>query len=78
MHIGKTLNMVICTDCKVDTWKEKLISNDGQDRLDDEIICEETMKTVQEKKYLGDITSEDMKNITNIRSKTKKGCWYRQ
>ena len=72
MHIGKTLNKDICTDCKVDAWKDKLIVQDGQDKLEDEFIGEETMKTVQEKKYLGDIIAEDMKNTTNIRSKTNK------
>ena len=48
--MGKTLNKDNCTDCKVDTCKEKLIFNDSQDRHEDEFIGEEIMKTVQEKK----------------------------
>ena len=35
MHIGKTLNKDICTDCKVDAWKDKLIVQDGHDKLED-------------------------------------------
>ena len=72
MHIGKSHNQDICSPCKVDAWTDKIVRHNGKDTLEDEYLGEEAMKTVQEKKYLGDIISQDMKNLKNIREKTNR------
>ena len=64
MHIGKTQNIDICTDCEVDSWKENI--------TEDVYIGKETMKNIDEKKYLGDIISNEMNNYSNIKEKTNK------
>ena len=73
MHIGKTHNMNICLNCKVSAWKETVLSShDGKHEIKDQYIGEEVMKRVQEKKYLGDIISNDMKNTKNIKAKANR------
>ena len=63
MHIGKKHNTDICSDTKVDAWKDQLIEGeDGQWTLEDEYLGEVKMKNFHGKKYLGDIISDDMKN----------------
>ena len=63
MHIGKKNNENICTTCKVGAWKDVLIKHqERHDYLQDVYIGEHVMKNVEEKKYLGDIISQDMKN----------------
>ena len=73
MHIGKTHNEDICTEGKVAAWKDKVVKNkDGIETLIDIYEGEETMKQVHEKKYLGDILSDDMKNQKNLKDKTNR------
>jgi hypothetical protein len=67
MHIGKSHNPDICTPCEVDAWDEVVKSQDGNNHVEDKYLGEEAMKNVHEKKYLGDIISSDMKNISNLR-----------
>ena len=63
MHIGKNENLGICAECKVDVWKDDIVKHMGEhDQLQDKYVGEEVMKIVHEKKYLGDIFSDDMKN----------------
>ena len=73
MHIGKRQNSNICSNCKVSAWTERVLtSHEGKHQLQDQYIGEEVMKQVQEKKYLGDIISHDMKNTLNLKAKTNR------
>ena len=73
MHIGKNENYGRCADCKVNVWKETIIKHKGEhDELKEEYVAEELMKLVHEKRYLGDIFSDNMKNEKNIRGKKNK------
>ena len=73
MHIGKRHNQDICVECNVDAWTDVVIDHkDGTHELKDKYIGKEIMKTVHEKKYLGDIISDDMKNHKNIKEKTDR------
>ena len=75
MHIGKRKNYNICGECKVDAWKDEVITHkDGRHELQDKYSGEDIMKTVHDKEYLGDIISDDMKNIKNIKEKNKQRC----
>ena len=74
MHVGKTRQNDICTDCKVDAWKDVLLKHeDGHEELKDTYLGEEVMKNVHNKKYLGSIISNDMGNKINIVEKTNRG-----
>ena len=68
MHIGKNHNKEKCGKGIVDSWKTEIKG----DKLEDIYEGKVEMKTVSEKKYLGDIVSSDMKNEYNIRDKTNK------
>ena len=47
-------------------------NEEGTEKLGDQYIGEEETKVVNEKKYLGDIFSDDMKNAQNIKEKTNR------
>ena len=50
MHIGKTHNLNICTDCEVDSWKDIITQNeDGEEVLQDSFVGKEIMKNVNER-----------------------------
>lgn len=67
------LGRSIRTTLTVDTWNDKVIENNKGDKyLIDTYLEEEVMKKVTEKKYLGDIISNSMKNGTDIKDKTNK------
>ena len=51
---------------------KKVIDKNGEYEIVDEHIGKETMKNVSNKKYLGDIVSQDLKNKINIKEKTGK------
>ena len=73
MHIGKNHNSDICGRGKVDAWVDELgKSEDGQEILKDKYIGKVEMLTVQEKKYLGQIVSRDLKNDKNIKDRINK------
>ena len=73
MHVGKTLNEDICTNMTVDSWKEVLFKNENDEtELKDIHTGHEVMKEVTEKKYLGDIISQDGRNDKNIKDRTNK------
>ena len=72
-HIGRTHNLNICTDCEVDSWKDILTQNEnGEEVLQDSFVGKESMKNVHEKKYLGDIITDDINKFPNIKDKTIK------
>ena len=73
MHVGKKYSINICSNCKVSAWTENVLtSHEGKHYLQDTYIGEEVMKKVQEKKYLGDIISHNMKNTLNFKEKTNR------
>ena len=42
MHIGKSQNLDICTDCEVDSWKEIVTKNEyGEEVLKDRFMGKE-------------------------------------
>ena len=73
MYIGKTYNSDICPEMSVDSWKEKLIVNEMEEKeIQDIYVGKTVMKQVSEKKYLGDVISSDGKNEANIKERTNK------
>ena len=73
VHIGKKLNKDVCPTLSVDCLKEVVEENgDGKQTLKDIYDGKKIMKEVTEKKYLGDIISNDGKNDKNIKDRTNK------
>ena len=74
VHIGKKRNQDICSPFLVDIWKNILREKnlDGRKILEDTYDEKKQMKEVTEKKYLGDIISNDEKNDKNIKDRTNK------
>ena len=71
MYIGKSYNPDICTPCEVYEQDEIVRTQDGKNHIEDKYIGVEDMKNVHEKKDLGDIICNDMKNITHIKERKK-------
>ena len=76
MHIEKkhkTLDKPPCPELSVDMWKDKVAKDgNGKDILVDEYSGQEPMKDVQQKKYLGNIITNDSTNSLNIKDRTNK------
>ena len=54
-------------------WQDKITNDDnGKDILDDEYSGKENMNSVQKKKHLGDIITNDLKNSLKIQDRTNK------
>ena len=51
MHVGKKHNTNICSNCKVDAWRDIVVTNEkGKEELRDQYVGEEEMKVVNEEK----------------------------
>ena len=73
IHMGKNLNSDICGKGRVDAWNEEIVVTEtGEEILVDKYKEKTEMKTVDDKKYLGQIISKDLKNEKNIKDKTNK------
>ena len=73
IHVGKNHNPDICGEGKVDAWVDEIVKEeDGNERVKDKYMGKVNMKIVQDKKYLGQIVSEDSKNDKNIKDKVNK------
>jgi len=73
MHIGKKHSEGKCKKGEVDAWTEDVsIDETGKTETKDKHVGKVEMKSVSEKKYLGEIISKDATNKTNIKSKTNK------
>ena len=73
MHVGKTQNENLCCIGQVDSWKEELVTDtEGKKYLKDIFEGKVEMKYVEEKKYLGEIVTKNMKNERNIQEKSNK------
>ena len=75
MHVGKTCVKEICPDLYVDGWKLKEVSEveAGQGKIEDDYDGQYEMKEVNHEKYLGDILSNDGKNVKNIAARKNRG-----
>ena len=70
IHVGKNHNTDICGQGKVDTWIDEIFkTEEGNEKVKDKYMGQVNMKTVQDKKYIGQIVSEDSKNDKNIKDK---------
>ena len=55
-----------CADFEVGAWADTIVlNNKGEQTLEDVYIGKELMKNMSEKKYLGDIISNYLKNKKN-------------
>ena len=73
MHIGKKINQDICSSHSVEAWKSVLVkSGNNKKELEDRFIGRVKMKTVKEKKYLGNIISDNGANLNNVKDVTNK------
>ena len=73
MHVGKAQSTALCCIEEIDSWKEELVTDDeGRKHLQDVYKGKVEMKYVEEKKYLGEIITRNMKNYKNIQKKNEK------
>ena len=72
MHIGKHMNRDICPQLSVEAWENKIVQYQGTNILKDTYIGNIFMQTLSEKKYLGDIISDNGTNKANIRERTNR------
>ena len=73
IHIGKTCDDFKCQTLTVDNWKEIVDEDSANLRIDDCFVGEEEMEDKDEEKYLGDIISNDGRNMKNIKARVGKG-----
>ena len=75
LHVGKLCEEFKCHKISVDAWREITIFKDeiGVDKIEDKYSGEEEIEEKTEEKYLGDIISNDGRNIKNIKSRIAKG-----
>ena len=72
LHIGKNHNPEICGKGKVNSWNENImITEHREEILVDTYEGKVEMKIGDEKKYLGQIISKDLKNEKNLKDKKK-------
>ena len=74
MHIERP-NEMTCPELHVDGWAEECVNSfeTGSTELNDVFKGEEKLLTTEAEKYLGDIISQDGKNLKNIVSRKNKG-----
>ena len=75
IHVGKYCEEFKCQQLKVDTWEEVVIRNEdtGHFEIEDTFTGEEMIEEKEEEKYLGDIVSNDGRDIKNIKARVSKG-----
>ena len=75
LHVGKLCEEFKCQELYIDNWKEVLIENsdDGKVGIEDCLVGEEVMEEKSEEKYLGDVISNDGRNLKNIKVRVAKG-----
>lgn len=75
IHVGKNCDDFKCQKLTVDSWAE--VEHESKETgnviIEDSYTGEEDMDDVEEDKYLGDIISNDGRNIKNIKSRVNKG-----
>ena len=75
IHVGHIKEDHKCQDVKVEHWTELEMKNDitGEIEIKDTFAGELNMEDKDEEKYLGDVISNDGKNIKNIKARIAKG-----
>ena len=75
MHVGKACIKEICPDLYVDGWKMKTVTEveTGKCKQEEEYSGTHGMEEVQAEKYLGDILSNDGKNVKNVTARRNRG-----
>ena len=75
IHVGKYCEKFKCQTLSVDCWKELEVIDEetGIGKLEETCIGEEIMEEKSEEKYLGDIISNDGRNLKNIKARVSKG-----
>ena len=70
IHVGKQCEDHKCQKLLVDNWAE--VENESLE-IQDQFVGEDVMEESQAEKYLGDIISNDGRNMKNIKSRVNKG-----
>ena len=75
MHIGKTKEDYKCNPLFIDSWKENIVEDCGAGtiRIEDTCEGEDIMEEKDEERYLGDVISNDGRNLKNIKARVNKG-----
>ena len=75
MHVGKRKEEFKCQPLSVDKWEEVEVNLEQSTKvvLEDQYIGKEEIEEKSEEKYLGDILSNDGKNIKNFKARVAKG-----
>ena len=75
MHVGKYREDFKCQKLSVDSWTEVVGKSSESASLDIEDYCtgEEELEEVSDDKYLGDIISNDGRNLKNFKARVNKG-----
>ena len=75
LHIGKYCEDFKCQDISVDCWNEITVFNEevGMDALEDKYVGEIDIEEKSEEKYLGDLISNDGRNLKNLKTRVEKG-----
>ena len=74
LHIGKTCNENLCKDLFVDSWRLDVVKNSetGQFEQKESFGGQEKMKVKHEQVYLGDVISDDGKQVKNVQARKGK------
>ena len=75
IHIGKYCEDFKCQDIAVDSWEQFTVFDEetGIDTLEENCVGEKSIEDKSEEKYLGDIISQDGRNLKNIKARVEKG-----
>jgi hypothetical protein len=75
MHVGHTHEEKTCPELTIDGWKENLVRHVemGGEEPTDTYEGETHLQTSHQEKYLGDIVSDDGKNVKNLTARKNKG-----
>ena len=75
IHVGKVREEHKCQDLSVDKWIEVAVEDKEQANIniEDCFTGEEVIDETDSEKYLGDIISNDGKNMKNIKARVNKG-----
>lgn len=75
LHVGHTKEEFKCQDVRVENWTELEMKNDisGEMEMKDTFAGELVMENKEEEKYLGDVISNDGRNVKNIKARIAKG-----
>ena len=74
MHIGKYCEDFKCQNLMVDSWEEVEVKNDetGITQIEDTFVGEELMEEKDDEKYLGDVISNDGRNLKSKKARIAK------